>query len=288
MNTAQKGFASSAILFLLFAFIFIGAGLYYLFFNESSKENIKVDKPLVKKVADFDPSRRAYELIGKSVKEVEEILGEPVASEKSKDNRKEVRIYSYKDGDSTAMYLYFEDGKASFWSIDEFNGEIAAGEFLDIVDTSSWVEVDGGIYKIKIPKEWRKNVLSANLIEVTPLSQKEVDELVKEDPYNPSYYISFEVKDNPKGVSLKEWATNSNYSEQGINQVVGEVKINGVDAYKVMGNQGEGFVDYYLAKENKIINIGYYLNKLDMQWPAPKGMKQNIIDGIVYSFKLKD
>ncbi len=118
----------------------------------------------------------------------------------------------------------------------------------------------------------------------TSLSDKEVKSYTGEDPYNPSYYLEVEITDNPDNVSLDQWTADSNYSPQGLGQQVTSVKIGAYDAVKINGNQGEGYVDYYISQGNKIYNLGYFYNASDGQWQSPPGFTPEVFEKIISSF----
>lgn len=151
-------------------------------------------------------------------------------------------------------------------------------------DTGRFVSYNG--YSLVLPSGWRKiNNMSTDLSEVfSSLSDTEIESIVSEDPYNPSYYLELDVRDNPDGVTLEEWATNSNYSPQGLGQIVKSVKLGSYDAVKVSGNQGDGFVDYYISQNGKMYNLGYFYNPQDPQWQAPSGLTSDVFENIISSF----
>lgn len=149
----------------------------------------------------------------------------------------------------------------------------------------------GNGFTINLPKDWH---LTSSLSfagngetteTFTPFSDDEVQKALDENPYNPNFYLEIIVKDNPKKIDLKTWATNSKYSPQGLGQKVSEVEINNQKGVLVEGNQGKGFVDYYLENDGKIYNLSYYYNDNDSEWKTPSKIKLSDLKSIVSSFK---
>lgn len=150
-------------------------------------------------------------------------------------------------------------------------------------ETGNFVSYNG--YSLSLPTGWRK--LASASTETTEifssLSDSEIQNIMNEDPYNPSYYLEVDVRDNPNGVTLDEWATNSNYSPQGLGQSVSSVMIGPYQTVKVTDNQGDGFVDYYISKDGKVYNLGYFYNPTD-QWQSPSGYVPELFENIIASF----
>lgn len=121
----------------------------------------------------------------------------------------------------------------------------------------------------------------------SPYSDKEVDQMLTNDPYNPNYYIEMEIRDNPKNVSLTEWTTKSNYSPQGVGQQNFDTTLAGYPAVKVIGNQGGGYVDYYVKAGNKVFNPGYFYTE-DEQWKSPSQLSIRIFEDIISSFTVQN
>lgn len=145
-------------------------------------------------------------------------------------------------------------------------------------------------YSIKLPFNWRlSKELSIktdkeNIEKFTSLSIEEVSKIQKQDAYNPSYYLEIEIKDNP-GVNINEWASDSRYSPQGADQKITETLMSGIPSVQVLGNQGQGYVDYYLYNQGKIYNLGYYYLENDPTWERPPGITKETFDQILSNFK---
>ncbi|MDO8657273.1 MAG: PsbP-related protein [Candidatus Levybacteria bacterium] len=159
-------------------------------------------------------------------------------------------------------------------------------------ETANWKTYENRelSYSIKLPNDWNlSKELSIkqredSLEKFTPLSENEVSEISKQDAYNPSFYLEIEVKDN-QGININEWASNSKYSPQAADQEITETLLNGISSVQVLGNQGKGFVDYYLYNEKKIYNVGYYYLENDPTWGRPSGITKEIFEKIISTFK---
>ncbi len=68
-------------------------------------------------------------LVGKTTVEVGRQLGAPNFMEENKDKKREIWVYT-EGGDSTASYIYFENGVAVETKVDEFNGTVEGDPFL--------------------------------------------------------------------------------------------------------------------------------------------------------------
>lgn len=146
-------------------------------------------------------------------------------------------------------------------------------------------------YALTLPAGWQT---VPNLTFSDAYSQKEAfspltaDEIISQQmkgPYNPNYYLEVEVRDNPDNVSLTEWTTNSNYTPQGLNQQVLSTKVGIYDAVKVTGNQGDGFVDYYIACCGKVYNLSYYYSG-EGEWQSPATLTPEMFEEIISTFTL--
>jgi hypothetical protein len=120
----------------------------------------------------------------------------------------------------------------------------------------------------------------------SPYSDEEVDQMLKNDPYNPNYYIEVEIRENPKNVSLSDWTTKSAYSPQAMGQQNFNTTLAGHPAVKVIGNQGDSYVDYYVNVGNKVYNLGYFYTESE-QWKSPPQFSIKIFEDIISSFALK-
>lgn len=160
------------------------------------------------------------------------------------------------------------------------------------INNSTLYEGEG--YTINLPNGWNKSVALSrvDLQGVTdvfsPLDGVEIDKMLTDNPLNPSYYLEVNILDNPKNITAKDWVTNTKYSPQGKGQIVTETTLNEVTAVKVVGNQGKGYIDYYLYNNGKIYNIGDFYSPNDPTWPTPSKVTLKDLQSIVESFKLNN
>jgi len=146
------------------------------------------------------------------------------------------------------------------------------------------------VYRITLPSGWHVVDLltfddkDGKREAFSPYSNEEVDQMLKNDPYNPNYYLEVEIRENPNNVSLSDWTTKSNYSPQALNQQNFDTTLAGYPAVKVVGNQGDGYVDYYVKVGKKIFNLGYFFTESE-QWKSPFQFSIKVFEDIISSFK---
>jgi hypothetical protein len=145
-------------------------------------------------------------------------------------------------------------------------------------------------YTVILPKDWHAvDTLTFDNEDgkreaFSPYSNAEIDEVLKNDPYNANYYLEVEIRDNPKNISLAEWTTKSDYSPQAMGQQNFDTTIAGYPAVKVIGNQGDAYVDYYVKVGTKVFNLGYFFTEGD-QWRSPSQFSIKVFEDIISSFK---
>lgn len=149
-------------------------------------------------------------------------------------------------------------------------------------------------YSINLPKNWRKLEKSSYKDKYgqadvfSPYTDEQIDEIIKKDPYNPNYYLTIELRDNPKDASLYDWVTKSEFSPQSAAQKEEEATIDGIPAFKVLGNQGPGYTDYYFFLHESVYNLSYYYNPTDALWASPKEFTKKTFEDIIATFKILD
>lgn len=287
MESAQKGFITTTIVFITIGLIFIGIGIYYLFFNSQSNPPSSIKKTEINQNKKSNPDQL------KSTEQIKQTLGEPIAKAQSDDKKKEIWVYKIAGEDSTALYFYIDQGLVSSTKKDEFNGEISDVSFLSQASTTDWKEYSGEIYTIKLPPNWSKSTKlsfkdsTTEREAFTPFSNAQITQQLEKDPYDPSYYLEIEIRDNPDKVTLQQWTNDTKYTAQSSYMKRSQVQINENTAIKITGTSSQPDVDYYLSHKGKVINISYYYSKTDPMWISDDQFSQEIFESIVHSMKLK-
>lgn len=144
-------------------------------------------------------------------------------------------------------------------------------------------------YSIALKPGWRKidsfsyadNSVKREVF--SPLQDQEIKNIQNEDPYNPNFYLEVEIKENPDYIPLLEWIDKN--TPQSIYQKKSPTKVGNYDAFKVIANQGEGYVDYYISFQDKVYNLGYFYTTGD-QWKSPQEFYPQLFEEMIFSITI--
>ncbi len=88
-------------------------------------------KPLLQQImATFTVVKPSDSLIGKTVAEVQKQKGKPTEAANNQDSSKTVWVYAGTGDDTTATYVYFNEGKVSQVMTDEYNGTLEGNSWV--------------------------------------------------------------------------------------------------------------------------------------------------------------